>query len=144
MTLTGMELVEAIREGKPDPPSGIESLGLTGSHQWLTEIAPGAATMRMPFSEAHLNLEGALICSWLIAVADQAMFFASNAACASGEMTRMRRLTYEVMDDITGGEVTFAARVAERKGDLMLCECQIINVEGREAARVAAQIEVFR
>jgi acyl-coenzyme A thioesterase PaaI-like protein len=138
-----MQLIEDIRAGRATPPSGITTLRLDRAHHWLTEVAPGVVTMVMPFDDAHLNLEDALICSWLIAVADQAMFFASNSACAEGEMTRMQSLRFETMANITSGDVTFVAKVDERVDEVMHCSCVIRASDGSTAATVEASIAVI-
>ena len=143
MTATGMQLIEDIRAGRASPPSGIATLGLDRAHHWLTEVSPGAITMVMPFAETHLNLEDALICSWLIAVADQAIFFATNSACAEGESTRMGSLRFEALANITSGDVTFLANVDQRIDDIMHCSCDIRASDGTVAAVVEALITVI-
>lgn len=140
----GMDLIQDIRAGRATPPSGIVALGLDGSHRWLTTIEPGRAVMRWPVDAGHLNLEGAVICSWIVAIADQAMFFASNTLCQEGESTRTTDLQLRCIHNITDGLVTVTATVRERVDDRLYCWCEFILDGGRLAAAVTATIDIVR
>jgi len=139
-----MDLIRDIREGRGSPPSGIVALGLDGSHRWLTNVAPGKAEMKWPVDDAHMNLEGAVICSWIVALADQAMFFASNSVCLEGESTRTADLQLRCVRNITGGMVTIEATVREQVGDRLFCECEFESEDGLLVALVNATIDVLR
>src|SRR4051812_13314317 len=98
-----MEMIAAIRAERADPPSGIRTLGLEGTHRWLTVLEPGHATFEWPVDEAHSNLEGAVICTWTAALGDQVLFFATNTLCEDGEQTRMVRFSLDCLEPITDG-----------------------------------------
>jgi len=138
-----MNLVNDIRAGRVVPPSGISTLGLDTTHHWLISVEPGEVTMVWTVDPAYFNLDGAVICSWLIALADQALFFASNAACAEGESTRMRKLRFETEHNITGGDVTITGTITEREDDQMTGSCVFRLEDGRVAATVEAMIQVI-
>lgn len=140
----GMDLIRDIREERATPPSGIVTLGLDGSHRWLTDVEPGRAEMRWPVDSAHLNLEDAVICSWIVAVADQAMFFASNSVCQYGEFTRTTELQLRCLQNITAGDATVVATVRQRVDDRLHCACDVFISDGSLAATVTATIDVIR
>jgi len=140
----GMDLIREIREERAAPPSGIVTLGLAGSHRWLTDIEPGRVEMRWPVDASHHNLEDAVICSWIIAVADQAMFFASNSVCRDGESTRTTDLQLKCLQNITTGVATLVATVRQRVDDRLYCACDVFLDDGGLAATVTATIDVVR
>ncbi len=137
---TGKKLVDEIRAGRATPPPGIATLGLDVTHRWITVQEPGVTTFVWTVDPAYSNLEGAVICSWLIALADQALFFASNSLCNEGESTRMRSLRFEQSANITGGDVTIAARIVDREGAAMTGRCEFELEDGSVAATVDAYI----
>jgi acyl-coenzyme A thioesterase PaaI-like protein len=141
---SGPELIELIRAEKAEPPSGIRTLGLDRAHRWLTVVEPGHVELEWEVDGDHLNLEEAVICSWVAALADQAMFFASNTLCADGEGTRMSDLHLRCVRNITGGTVRIDARVRERVDDTMVCTCQLVGDDGLLYADVTAMIDVRR
>lgn len=140
----GMDLIHDIQNGRAAPPSGIIALGLDGSHQWLTRIEHGWAVMRWPVDATHLNLEGAVICSWTVALADQAMFFASNSVCQDGESTRTADLQLRCLHNIMDGLVTITAQVRDRVDDRLYCTCEFVLDDGRLGAAVTATIDIVR
>lgn len=137
-----MDLIQDIREERAVPPSGITALGLAGSHRWLTSLEPGRVEMRWPVDALHLNLENAVICSWIVAVADQAMFFASNSVCEDGESTRTADLQLRCVQNITAGVATLVASVRQRVEDRLHCACDVFLEDGSLAATVSATIDV--
>lgn len=143
MTLTGMALVEAIRDGSVTPPSGISTMGLDRTHQWITGLEPGRVTMEWEVDPAYLNLEGAVMCTWLAAMADQAVFFASNAACREGEGTRMASFHLDVARNIGGGSLRLEAEVLNRMGDRMTARCELFDAAGQLAAVFNATLDVI-
>jgi acyl-coenzyme A thioesterase PaaI-like protein len=142
--VNGMELVEAIRAERADPPSGISTLGLDKTHRWITSVEPGRVTLSWEVDDAYLNLEGAVICVWTAALADQAMFFATNTLCAEGEGTRMADLHLRVITNVTGGTLDIDARVLERVGDRMHAVCDFRDESGALTAQVTAVVDVIR
>lgn len=141
---SGRELVELIRAEKADPPSDIRTLGLDRAHTWITKMEPGHVELEWEVGEDHLNLEGAVICSWTAALADQALFFASNTLCAKGEGTRMSDLRLSCLRNITGGKVRIDARVRERVDDTMFCVCEFVGDDGLLYVQVTAVVDVRR
>lgn len=139
----GMDLVNAIREERSDPPSGILTLGLDQTHRWITALDPGRVSFEWTVDEAHLNLEGAVICPWIVALADQALFFASNTLCADGESTRMADLHVRCIASITGGVAAIDAVVERRVGDRFACRCDFRQA-GELVAQAVATIDVVR
>jgi acyl-coenzyme A thioesterase PaaI-like protein len=139
----GMELIDAIRQERSDPPSGIRTLGLDVTHRWLTQLERGRARFTWTVDPAYLNLEGAVICSWTTALADQALFFASNTLCEGGEGTRMADLHLTVFTDMTDGVIDIDASITERVGDRMFGTCTFTREDGTVAARVTAMIDVI-
>lgn len=142
--MNGMELIEAIRAERADPPSGIVTLGLAGTHHWLTDLGPGHAVFEWPVDDAHANLEGAVICSWTMALGDQVLFFASNTLCGDGESTRMIRCALDCLEPITGGILRIDGRVEERTGDQLTCRCEYHLEDGTLAAVLTAIIDIRR
>jgi len=141
---TGMELIDRIRAGEAAPPSGITTLGLDRTHHWITHLSPGHVVLEWPVDDAHMNLEGAVICPWTAALADQALFLASNTLCGEGEGTRMADLHVRAIRNMTGGTVTIDARIESRAGDRMFCSCDFRLPDGELAAQVSAVIDVIR
>lgn len=140
---TGMELVDAIRAERAKPPSGISTLELDRTHRWLTEVEPGRVVMIWKVEDRYANLEGAVICSWLVALADQALFFASNTICGEGESTRMRDLQFRHLRNIMAGSVTIEAVIDDRVDDDMIGRCSF-TTDDELAAVVDVRIEVRR
>jgi acyl-coenzyme A thioesterase PaaI-like protein len=140
--VTGMALIEAIRSETSDPPSGILTLGLGGTHRWLETLGVGRAVFHWPVDDAHLNLEGAVICSWIAALGDQALFFAATSVCGDGEGTRMAEFTTRTMANVTGGTLVIDARINRRVGDRLYGRCTFTS-EGDLAAEVYATIDVI-
>lgn len=141
---SGLELVELIRSERAQPPSGIRTLGLDKAHTWIRKVEPGHVELKWEVDADHLNLEGAVICSWIAALADQGLFFASNTLCAEGEGTRMSDLRLSCLRNITGGEVRIDARVRERVDDTMFCTCEFLGEDGLLYAQVTAVVDVRR
>lgn len=54
---SGPELIDLIRAGKAEPPSGIRTLGLDGTHRWFSEIEPGGVELAWDADDGHRNLE---------------------------------------------------------------------------------------
>lgn len=71
--MTGMDLIRSIKDGAQQPPPGIVALGLDGGDRWIQNFEPGLARMVWEVYPAYFNLEGAVICSWLACLADQAI-----------------------------------------------------------------------
>lgn len=141
--MTGMELIEMIRAGKASPPSGIATLGLDRTHRWDLTVSPGQASFRWAVDERYLNLDDAVICSWLVALADQALFFAGTSLCADGESTRMDQISLRCFEDVKDGDVEFSARIDRRAGDRLFGTCDIA-VGGALKAQVTATLDVRR
>lgn len=139
---TGMDLVNAIRDGKAEPPSGIRTLELDRTHHWITSLEPGHIVLEWPYEDRYENLEGAVICVWIAALADQALFLASNTLCGEGEGTRMADFHLRLVRGITEGPVTIDARIRDRVGDQMVCQCEFLTSDGQLAATVDAIIDV--
>lgn len=139
---TGMDLIEAIKREEHDPPAGIATLGLAGTHRWLTELAPGRAAFSWPVDPAYANLEGAVICSWTVALADQALFFAGQTLCGEGTTTRMRSLQLDCVRNIDQGEVEIVATIDEQLSDKLFGRCEFRASDGSLLARVAATIDL--
>jgi len=143
-TASGMELIEAIRSERADAPEGIRTLGLDRTHRWITELEPGRVTLMWPYDPAYANLEGAVICSWIAALGDQAIFFASNSLCASGEGTRMAEFAITCLSNIEDGDVVIRAQVDRRVGDRMFATCTFhVGADRALAARMSATLEVL-
>lgn len=140
--LTGMELIDAIRRQEAEPPSGIRTLGLDRTHHWLTKVEPGVVELVWDVEPAYQNLEGAVICSWIAALADQALFFASDTLCGAGESTRMRSLQMECLHNITDGSVRIVGTVRGRTDDDLWCTCEFFDASDELLAHVSATIEI--
>jgi len=141
---TGMQMIEAIRAERAAPPSGIHTLGLDVTHRWITDIGPGHVTFAWPVGAEHFNLEQSVICSWTAAIADQAIFFATNTLCDDGEGTRTTDLHLRALHNIGEGMVTVEARVRDRAPDRMYATCDFTLADGRLAAQVTATLDVLR
>lgn len=135
-------MVQDIRDEKAVPPAGISTLGLNVTHRWLTLVEPGHVVLAWPVDPAYFNLEGAVICSWTVALADQALFFAAQTLCGDGEGTRMQSLELTVGVPMTSGVITIDGRVLERSGDILSCVCEMRSSEGDLGATVTASILV--
>jgi acyl-coenzyme A thioesterase PaaI-like protein len=135
--ISGLDLVNAIREERSTPPSGITTLGLDRTHKWLERVEPGHVVMSWLVDDAYLNLEGSVICSWIIALADQALFFAGNTVCQEGEGTRMVELNASMISNISSGTVRIDARIDRRVENRMFGICTF-TVDGALAARITA------
>jgi len=141
---TGIELVEDIRAGRATPPSGITTLGLDRTHEWLTVVESGHVVLEWPVDTDHSNLEGAVISVWLTALADQTLFFATQTVCGPGEGTRMASLQLDCIENVTEGTLTVDGRVDQRSADRLHCTCEMRRDDGVLAARVTAVIDVIR
>ena len=139
----GMDMIRAIREERAAPPSGIATLGLDRTHRWITALEPGHVELEWEVDDAHLNLEGAVICPWTAALADQALFFASSSLCGEGEGTRMADLHVRCLENMTGGTVTIDARIQRRVGNRMYGICDFVTADGALAAQTTAVIDVI-
>jgi acyl-coenzyme A thioesterase PaaI-like protein len=137
---TGMELIEAIRDERAQPPSGIITLGLDVTHRWLVDLRPGHVELDWPVDDRHLNLEGAVICSWVAAVGDQAVFFATTSQCGAGESTRMLHFELTSHHNILPGTVRVVANVVDRIGGVFHASCEFRLSDGRVAATMAATV----
>lgn len=140
--MNGAELLQAILDERADPPSGIATLGLAGTHRWLTEIAPGRAVFAWPVGTSHHNLEGNVLCSWTVAVADQALFLAGCGLMHDGETTRMQHLSFSSEQEFGSGVVTVDA-TARRDGDVVHGRCTVGSGE-QVFATVLATLAVVR
>ena len=124
---TGMELVNAIREERSDPPSGIRTLEVDRTHNWLTRVEPGHVEMVWSVEDRYQNLEGAVIAPWTMTLADQALFFASNTLCGAGEGTRLERLAFALVRNINVGvELHIVATIDVRVDDWMRGRCDFL------------------
>jgi acyl-coenzyme A thioesterase PaaI-like protein len=141
---TGMQMIEAIRAERAAPPSGIRTLGLDLTHRWITDLGPGHVTFAWPVGSDHFNLEHAVICSWTAAVADQAIFFASNTLCGEGEGTRTTDLHLRALHNIGEGVVTVVCRIHDHTTERMFASCDFILADGRLAAQVTATLDITR
>lgn len=141
---TGMELVEDIRAERADPPSGIRTLALDGTHRWIRRLEPGRVELEWDIDREHDNLEGAVICSWTTAVADQAIFFAGTSLCREGEGTRMADLRLRCLRNIVDGPVTITSEILDRVDDRMFAICRFVLPGGELAAEVTATLDVVR
>lgn len=140
--VTGMALVDAIRNEEADPPSGIATLGLGGTHHWLTTMEPGRAVMTWPVDDRYLNLEEAVICTWIACLGDQAMFFAASSVCLAGEGTRMATFGTTLIANVTSGdELVVDARVVRRVDDRLHLTC-VFSVADEPVAEMTAVIDV--
>lgn len=139
---TGMELVNAIRAGEAAPPPGIATLGLDRTHHWITSLEPGRVELVWQVEPAYANLEGAVLCSWLVALADQALFFAAKSLCGEAEETRMSALTFEALENVYAGELAILGVIDDRKADAFSGVCTMTLPDGTVAARVSATISV--
>ena len=140
---TGPELLQAIQEERADPPSGIATLGLDGTHRWLERLEPGRALFHWDVDDAYMNLEGAVICSWIAAIGDQALFFASTSLCGENEGTRMAEFHVQLMENITGGTVTLDASIHRRTAERMFGECRFLDPDGSMMASMTATIDII-
>jgi len=136
-----MDLVNAIRSGQAVPPAGISTLGLDSTHEWLTTVEPGHIEMTWDVETRYFNLEHGVICSWLVALADQALFFATQTLCGDGESTRMASLQLDCIRSIGGGRLVIEARVNERVQDRFYCQCTMSTDDGL-SARLSAVVDV--
>lgn len=140
----GPALIDAIRGEKAEPPPGIKTLGLDAAHRWISRLEGGEVDMTWAFDPAYTNTEGAVLCSWTTALADQALFFAATSLCLPGEKTRMALLSLVCLENIISGPVTIAARVPGRFADRMTGTCTFTPPDGVIAAVVTAVIDVVR
>lgn len=138
----GMDLVQAIREERSDPPAGIRTLQLDRTHHWITDISPGRVVFEWEVEPAYFNLEGAVICSWTAAVGDQALFFAANTLCTEGEGTRMATFSLDCLSNITGGTLVITGVVDRRVDDAMWGTCTFEDADGNLAARMTARLDI--
>jgi acyl-coenzyme A thioesterase PaaI-like protein len=138
-----MELIEAIRAGRGEPPSGIRTLGLDETHRWLDFVEPGHVQFTWAVDDAHRNLEGAVICSWIVALADQAVFLATQTLCADGEGTRMAALELKAVRNVSDGRLSFEARVEARTADRFYCTCRVSSDSEDLAALVTAEVDII-
>ena len=141
---TGPELIDLIRAEKSSPPSGIRTLGLDQTHRWLDSVEPGRVALTWTVDDRYLNLEGAVICSWIVALADQAIFYAGMTLCGENEVTRMVDIRLTTVENINSGDVSIIATVDGRSGDDLLCTCDFRSSEGVLLARIAATVTVVR
>jgi acyl-coenzyme A thioesterase PaaI-like protein len=140
----GPALIDAIRGERAEPPPGIRTLGLDAAHRWITRLEGGEVDLTWAFDAAYTNAEGAVLCSWTTALADQALFFAATSLCQAGEQTRMGSLSLVCLENITSGPVDIAARVNGRSADRMTGTCTFTLPDGVMAAVVTAVIDVVR
>lgn len=141
---TGLDLVNKIRSGDAAPPSAIITLGLDRTHEWITTCEPGHVVFAWDVDPAYLNIEGNVFCPWIAALADQALFFASNTLCGEGEGTRMADFHLSMISDIAQGTARIDAVIRERVGDRMHGTCDVYDGSGALAGHVVATIDVTR
>lgn len=137
-----MARVGAIRARQAEPPPGIRALGLDVVHRWITRLEPGEVDLAWEVDGTHANLEGAVLCSWTTALADQALFFAGTSLCADGEQTRMAQLSLTCVENIRRGPVGIEGRVLRRDGNRMLGTCTFTSADGAVLAHVTATLDV--
>ena len=138
----GMSVIAAIRAEQAEPPSGIRTLGLDVVHRWITHLGPGAVDLEWEVDHAYSNLEGAVLCSWSTALADQALFFAATTLCRAGERTRMAQLTLSCLQNLTQGTVLIAARILPRSGDRLVGTCTFTTDDESVAVLVTAVMDI--
>ncbi len=138
----GRDIINAIRQEQATPPPAIATLGLDAAHRWITRLENGEVDLTWEFDRAYTNIEGAMLCSWTTALADQALFFAGMTLCDEGEQTRMSTLTLCCLANITTGPVRIQARVQGRTGDRIASSCSFVLPDGSTAAVVTAVLEV--
>lgn len=120
----GMQLIRSIRDGTQTPPAGITTLGLDGGERWIEHFEEGYARVRWQTDPAYFNLEGAVICSWLACLADQAIFYATNTLLDEGEITRVVSLNMTYGEPVVGDEIVIEARVISRDPGGMISEAR--------------------
>jgi|GEM_PF-5951850 len=140
--MTGAELLQAIIDERAAPPTGITTLNLAGTHRWLTSIAPGRAVFAWPVGSSHHNLEGNVLCSWTMAVADQAMFLAGCGLMGEGETTRMQHFSFSSVQEFGSGVVTVEA-IVTREGAIAHGRCVFTDERGEHLASVLATFAVI-
>ncbi len=139
----GMDLINAIRAEKAEPPAGIRTLALDRTHRWITDLSPGRVVFTWTVDPAYFNLEGAVICSWTAAVGDQALFLASNTLCGPGEGTRMAQFSLENLSNITHGELTITGVIERRVDKRIWGTCTFVDSDGNLAAKMTAQLDII-
>ena len=139
-----MGLVDAIRQERSDPPAGIRTLGLDRTHRWITALEPGRVELTWPVDPAYFNLEGAVICSWIAAVGDQAVFLASNTLCGEGEGTRMAEFSVACLSNLSSGDAVITAVIERRVDDRMWATCTFVDDSGELVARMSATLDIVR
>lgn len=127
---TGMELIQAIREGRQQPPTGIATLKLDKGPEWIRTVEPGAASMVWPVSDEYKNLEGAVICSWLACLADQCMFYATAPLLDGDEINRVVDLNMKYLRNVYDGEVRISAKVLSHEDNMLQTEARLTDAEG--------------
>lgn len=120
----GMDIIQAIKDGTQAPPAGIVTLGLDGGERWIADFGPGHAQVRWDVDPAYFNLEGAVICSWLGCLADQAIFYATNTLLDAGKVTRIATMNMTYGDPVTGGTVLIDARVINHDDGQLISEAR--------------------
>jgi acyl-coenzyme A thioesterase PaaI-like protein len=140
----GFQLIQSIKDGAQTPPPGISTLRLDGGPKWIESFAPGRAVMHWDVDSAYFNLEGAVICSWLACLADQAVFYATNTLLAEGENTRVASLRMDFIENVVSGRLTIEAVVVGRGADSLVTECRMLLDNGQTAVVATATSRIVK
>lgn len=111
----------------------VRALGLTP-----VEVADGAATLRLPFSD-DLRHAGGVICGQVfMAVADTAMIVAVSSSIGGFRPMTTVSLNTSFMRAVRGGDVLVKARVLRRGRNLVFGEVELYDEEGQMAAHATS------
>jgi uncharacterized protein (TIGR00369 family) len=123
---------QMLRGEQPPPPIG-RLLGFV-----LKAIEPGRAVFEMEADERHHNPMGTLHGGVYCDLADAAMGYAYAATLGDGESFTTVELKINFLRAVRRGRLTAEARVVKAGSALGYVECDVIDQDGKLAARASS------
>ena len=130
---TILESAQKFLAGEVAPPPIAQLLGLM-----LKSIEPGLAVFEMDVDQRHHNPMGTLHGGVYCDLADAAMGYAYAATLGEGESFTTVELKINFFRPVRQGKLTASAKVVKAGGTLGYVECDVMDSNGKLAAKTAS------
>lgn len=142
--MSGMKVIQSIKDGVQKPPAGITTLRLDRGWEWIESFGAGKAVANWEVDPAYFDLEDAAIAGWVACLAEQVMFYATNTLIEAGQVTRTVDLRMSYIERLREGRVRLEANVEKYENGKMWVEARFTLPNGDLAVKAAAIVEVHK
>lgn len=141
LAMTGLEQLQAMREGTLPPPPIMDTLGFTDLRP-----EPGRVVVEMPAAEFHYNPLGVVHGGVISTLLDTAAACAVHTTLAVGEFYTSVDLTVKFLRPVTidSGLLTCEGTVIQRGRRTALAQAQLTDGAGRLVAHATSTCLIMR